>query len=79
MHPTAISNLDPIVKVLYNKNGKLRSFLTKDDTRHQFTLYWRANGPWTTSRRFLQEELDEISELMGSPIEKIDLEELEKF
>lgn len=82
MHMNAINSLDPIVKVLYNKDGALASFLTRrKHTLNDNAVYMlyskRTHNYW--GKHFTQEELNEISELMGSPIEKIDFEELEKF
>lgn len=80
MHTTFIHNLDPIIKVLYDDSGKLISFLTRRKVvlYNVYTLYSKRTGNiW--GKIFTQQDLDEISELMGSPIEKIDFEELEKF
>lgn len=74
----SIDNLDPIIKVLYDSKGKLDCFLTQHSKSKAFTLYSKKTHNWA-GKRFTPDELDEINELLGSPIEKIDLEELEKF
>lgn len=78
MNVLTINNLDPIIRVTYFPNGKLKSFLTLDSANKRYRLYSKnSHNVWGKS--FSQLELDEINELLGSPIGKIDLEELEKF
>jgi hypothetical protein len=77
MNGIVIHNLDPIIKVLYHKHS-LRSFLTQHGCT--YTLYYKSvPSSWYSQRTITEAELEEIKELLKSPIEKIDLGQLEKF
>ena len=79
MQASAIHYLDPIIKVLYNKDNTIRSFLTQDQ-KGDYTLFMKEPGcRWYYNKSLRVKELEEIKELLRSPIEKIDLDELQKF
>ena len=74
----SISYLHKIIKVLYNKNGSIRSFLTQNDDT--YCIYYKLKGDhWASNKVISIEEFEELKELLKSPIEKIDLDQLEKF
>lgn len=79
MTGSAIAYLSPIIKVLYNNDGSIKSFLTLNHNK-SYTLYMKEKGhKYYYNKQFTQEELEEIKELFKSPIEKIDLDQLEKY
>ena len=79
MTGVAINYLHKVIKVLYNKDESIRSFLTqRDDT---YCIYYRSNTQscYPCSKTISVREFEELKELLKSPIEKIDLDQLEKF
>lgn len=82
MTSSAIHSLGTIIKVLYNKDQTIRSFLTghKSNEDFYYVLYLKPKGGrYYYNRNISETELEEIKELLKSPLEKIDLDQLEKF
>lgn len=78
MTGSAIVSLNPIIRVLYNKDGSLRSFLTFNG--HTYTMFSKVgNSRYYYNKHLTILEYEEMKELFKSPIEKIDLDQLEKY
>ena len=77
MNRQNINILDPVIRVHYHKD-KLKSFLTQRNDL--YSLYYKlGNNKWYNTRSITKVELEEIIELLKSPIEKITTDQLEQF